>query len=111
MPYMLVGALMLLAALVLFTGFYFSGKSSRPKLLRIGAATAAAGLMLLWVLPWWLFSADRGAWAMPMFIGVMIVAVSVLGLGVQLTARPCGAREETAFDRSFDEFVRHDDLP
>ncbi len=111
MPYMLVGALVLLSALVLFAGFYFSGKSSRPKLLRIGAATSAAGLMLLWLLPWWLFSVDRGAWAMPMFIGVMFIAVSVLGLGLQLTARACGARKETAFDGSFDDFVRHNDLP
>ena len=111
MPYMIIGALTLLAALVLFAGFQFSGKSSRPKLLRIGAAAAAAGLMLLWVLLWWLLSADRGAWAMPMFIGVMFVAVSVLGLGVQLMARACGAPEETAFDRSFDDFVRHNDLP
>ena len=111
MSYTLIGGLTLLAALVLFAGFRFSGKSSRPKLLRIGATIAAAGLVLLWVLPLWLMSADRGAWGMPMFVGVMFVAISVLGLGMQLVARACGAPEETAFDRAFDDFVRHNDLP
>lgn len=111
MPYTIIAVLTLLALLVVVAGFRFSDRSRRPRLLRVGAATAAVGLMLLWLLPMWLLSADRGAWAMPMFVGVMFVSVSVLGLGIQLVARACGAREETAFDRSFDDFLRQNDLP
>lgn len=111
MPNIIVTVLTLLALLVLIGGLRFSHRSRRPRLMRTGAALAAAGLMLLWLLPMWLFSADRGAWAMPMFIGVMFVAVSVLGLGIRLAARACGEPEETAFDTAFEDFVRHNDLP
>ncbi len=111
MPNIIVVVLTILALAVLVGGFHFSDKSGRPKLLRIGGATAAAGLMLLWLLPMWLLSADRGAWAMPMFIGVLFVAVSVLGLGIQLVARACGAPEQSLNDRLFDDFIRNNDLP
>ena len=111
MPTIIVIVLTLLALAVLAGGFQFSDRSARPKLLRIGTATAAAGLMLLWLLPMWLLSADRGAWALPMFIGVLFVAVSVLGLGIQLVARACGAPEQSLNDRLFEDFIRHNDLP
>jgi Na+-transporting NADH:ubiquinone oxidoreductase subunit NqrB len=111
MPNMIPLGLSVLALLLVFAGLGFSGNSRRPGLFRIGAIVAALGLMLLWVLPVWLFSADRGLWAMPMFIGVLVVAVSVLGAGLQLMARACGAREESAADRLFDDFVRHNELP
>lgn len=101
----------LLAALVLAGGLRWAGKAKRPKLLKIGAGLAAGGIMLLWLLPWLLFSKDRGAWAMPMFIAASFVAVSVLGVGLQLMARACGAREVTRGDQLFEDFVRHNDLP
>lgn len=111
MPELIAVGLSLAATLLVLASFALSARSRRPKLLRIGACVAAFGTVLLWVLPWWLFREDRGVWAMPMFIGVLFVAVSVLGIGIQLMARAAGAREEAAFDRSFDDFVRHNDLP
>lgn len=110
MPELIPIGMSILAVLLVFASFKFSHKAPRPGLLRFGAFVIALGLTLLWLLPWWLVSTDWGAWAMPMFIAVLVVAISVLGLGLQLGARACGAREETAFDRSFDEFVRHNDL-
>ena len=49
----------------------------------------------------------------PSFTGAQLPLkpMHVWGIRVQLMARACGAREETAFDRSFDDFVRHNDLP
>ena len=101
----------LLAALVLLGGLRWAGKAKRPRLLKIGAGLAAAGIMLLWLLPWLLFSEDRGAWAMPMFIAALFVAVSVLGAGLQSMARACGAREATRGDQLFEDFVRHTTFP
>lgn len=103
--------LSLLAALLVLASFKLSARAPRPGLLRIGACVTALGITLLWVLPWWLVSADRGAWAMPMFIGVLFVAVSVLGGGLQLMRRATGARAETVNDHLFDDFVRHNELP
>ena len=101
----------LLAALLVFVCFRFSGKSRRPKLFKTGAIVTALGIMLLWLLPLWLTSADRGEWGMPMFVGVLIVAVSVLGGGLHLMRRACGAPEETVNDRLYDDFLRQNDLP
>jgi hypothetical protein len=100
-----------LAALVVFAGLRLSGKSRRPRLFKAGVFVAALGLMLLWMLPLWLISADRGIWAMPMFIAALFAAVSVLGLGLQFIGRACGVPEETAAGRQFDDFVRQNDLP
>ncbi len=111
MPLLIPAGLSLLAAVVIFACFRLSARSRRPKVLRIGGSITAFGITLLWVLPWWLLSADRGNWAMPMFIGVMFVAVSVLGAGIQLIARACGAAAQTHNDRLFDDFIRHNDLP
>ena len=108
---LIAGLLSLVAAAVLLGGFLFSSRTRRPKLFRSGAALTSAGLILLWALPYWLFRTDRAEWAMPMFIGVMFVAVSVLGLGLQLMARASGAREPTHNDQMFEDFVRHNDLP
>lgn len=103
--------LSLIAALLLFAGFKFSVKSRRPKLFRTGANLAATGIMLLWLLPSWLFSADRGGWEMPMMVAILIVAVSVLGAGLQLMRRAWGGQEETANDHLFDDFLRQNDMP
>lgn len=111
MPELIPVGMSLLAALLVFASFKLSDRAPRPRLLRIGACVTALGLTLLWLLPWWLFSTDIGVWAMPMFIGVLFVAVSVLGGGLQLMRRATGAREETVNDYLFDDFVRHNDLP
>ena len=103
--------LSLLAALLVLAGFRFSVKSRRPTLFKTGASVAATGIMLLWLLPLWLLGGERGVWEMPMFIGVLIVAVSVLGGGLQLMRRACGGQEETPNDRLFDDFLRQNDLP
>ena len=103
--------LSLLAALLAFVGFWYSHKSRRPQLFKTGASLAALGIMLLWLLPLWLVGTERGAWAMPMFIAVLFVAVSVLGGGLQLMRRACGAPEVTANDGLFDDFLRQNDLP
>jgi uncharacterized membrane protein len=103
--------LSLLAALLVLAGFKFSVKSRRPRLFKTGASVAATGIVLLWLLPFWLFGTDRGDWAMPMFIGVLFVAVSVLGGGLQLMRRASGGPEETENDRLFDDFLRQNDLP
>ena len=110
-PYVVVVGLTLLASLLVFIGVRFADRSRKPKLFRIGSMTAASGLMLLWICLWWVFSANRGMWAMPMFIAALLVPVSVLGLGIELMARACGAREETHFDRVFDDFIRQNDHP
>lgn len=103
--------LSLLAALLVFAGFKFSVKSRRPTLFKMGASVAATGIVLLWSLPLWLLSAERGVWAMPMLIAVLFVAVSALGGGLQLMRRACGAPDETADDRLFNDFLRQNDLP
>ena len=108
---MIPAGLTLLAAIVLLGGFSFSARAKRPKLLRIGACLSATGIMLLWLLPWWLFRADTGVWAMPAFIGAMFVAVSFLALGLQLMARACGAREESRNEQLLSEFMQRNDLP
>ena len=100
-----------LAALFVLAGLSLSAKSRRPRLFKAGAFVTALGLLLLWMLPLWLFSADRGIWAMPMFIAALFAAVSVLGLGLQLVGRACGAAEETAAGRQFDDFLRQNHLP
>jgi hypothetical protein len=110
-PPVIAGGLSGLAALVVFGGLRLSGKSRRPRLFKAGAFVSALGLMLLWILPLWLFSADRGIWAMPMFIAALLAAASVLGLGLQLIGRACGAPEETAAGRQFDDFLGQNDLP
>ena len=110
-PYVFVAGLTLLAGVLVFIGFRFGHRSGNPKLFRIGSITAAAGLMLLWVSLAWVLSADRGVWAMPLFVAALFVPLSLLGLGLQLMARASGSRDETAFDRSFEDFVRHNDLP
>lgn len=111
MALLIPAGLAILAAVVVFATFRLSGRSLRPKLLRIGGSITAVGITLLWVLPWWLLSSDRGIWAMPMFIGVMFVAVSVLGAGIQLIARACRGPAEKDNDRLFEDFIRHNDLP
>jgi hypothetical protein len=103
--------LTLLALAILFAGVRFSNRAGRPRLLRIGSAVAAAGLVALWALPYWLFSVDRGEWAMPMFIGVLVIAGSLIGFGLQAIARAFEARVEGRNDQLFDDFVRHNDLP
>ena len=103
--------LSLLAALLVLAGFKFSAKSRRPRLFRTGASVTATGIMLLWLLPFWLLGAERGVWAMPLLIGVLFVAVSVLGGGLELMRRACGGKAETANDRLFDDFLRQNDLP
>ena len=103
--------LTLFATLLVVGGFMFSCKSRRPKLFKVGASVTATGMMLLWLLPLWLVSTERGDWAMPMFIAVLFVAVSVLGGGLQLMRRACGAPEETANDRLLDDFLRQNALP
>ncbi len=105
-PYVIVALLTLLAALTVFVGRRFAHKSNRPRLFSIGAYTTAAGFMLLWICLGWIFSTDRGIWALPLFIAGVFVPVSFLGLGLQLMARACGAREEDHFDRFFSELVR-----
>ena len=111
MPGLIPIGLSLLAALLVFASLKLSTRAPRPGLLRIGACVTALGITLLWLLPWWLLSTDRGAWAMPMFIGVLVVAVSVLGGGLQVMRLATGARAETVNDYLFDDFVRHKDLP
>ena len=110
MPNMIVGGLIVLAALLVFIGVKFAQGRKSPKLFRAGAFIAAAGITLLWLLPWWLFSTDRGDWAMPIFIGAFFVSVSFLGLGIQLIAHSCGAREESHGDALFEDFLRQNDL-
>jgi hypothetical protein len=106
----IVAILTALALLVVFIGVRFAHRSNRPKLFRIGSMTAASGLMLLWMGVWWVFSADRGLWAMPMFIAALFVPVSLLGLGIQLMGRACGAREESHNEQLFREFLTRNDL-
>jgi hypothetical protein len=60
---------------------------------------------------WWVFSADRGVWAMPLFIAALFVPVSLLGLGIQLMGRACGAREEGHGDTLFENFLTQNDRP
>ncbi|HYD38573.1 MAG TPA: hypothetical protein VEA60_13235 [Allosphingosinicella sp.] len=103
--------LTLLALTIVAAGFRFSAGSPRPTLLRLGVATTALGLILLWLLPFWVLGADTGPWAMPAFVAVLLVAGLVLALGLQLTARACGARQSSRGDALFDDFVRHNDLP
>ena len=103
--------LTLLAMTIVAIGFRLSRASPRPTLLRAGTATTAVGLILLWLLPFWVFRVDSGLWAMPIFVAALLVAGSVLGLGLQLTARACGAREDIRNDALFDDFVRHNGLP
>lgn len=99
-----------LALLLVFIGFRFAARAIKPKLFRIGSMTAASGLMLLWTSLWWVFSADRGIWGMPMFIAALFVPVSLLGLGIRLMARACGEPEESHNDQLFREFLTHNDL-
>lgn len=109
--YLLIGILTALAALLLFVGLRFAGRSGRPRLFRIGSMTAAAGLMLLWIAIWWVLSENRGIWAMPMFVAALIVPVSLLGLGIRLMARAHGEPEPGHADTVFEDFVRQNDLP
>jgi hypothetical protein len=109
--YVLIGCLTAIASLIVMAGMRFADRSKKPKLLRIGSMTAASGLMLLWIAMWWVLSGDWGIWAMPMFIAALFVPISVLGLGIQLMARACGAPEETHNDRLFEDFLRQNDLP
>lgn len=109
--YILIGGLTGIASLIVFVGIRFADRSNKPKLFRIGSITAATGIMLLWIAMWWLLSADRGIWAVPMFLAALFVPISLLGLGIQLMARACGQREESHADRVFDDFLRQNDLP
>jgi hypothetical protein len=109
-PYVIVAVLTFLAALLVVIGLRFAERSSIPTLFRVGAFTAAAGLMLLWIGFWWVFSVDRGVWAMPLFIAALFIPISLLGLGLQLMARACGVREESHNEQLFSEFVRRNDL-
>ena len=99
-----------LSAAIILVGFRLSARAMRPKLLRAGVVTTAAGLTLLWVLPVWLFDDLAGEWGLPVFIGAMFVAVSVLALGLQLVARACGAPEESGMDRILHDLATHNDL-
>ena len=99
-----------LALLLVFIGVRFADRAKKPRLFRIGSMTAASGLMLLWIALWWLSSADRGDWALPMFIAAVFVPVSLLGLGIQLMARACGDRQETHNEELFREFLTRNDL-
>ena len=103
--------LTLLALTIVAVGFRFSRGSRRPTLLRVGAVTTAMGLVLLWLLPFWAFRLDVGPLAMPIFVAALLVAGSVFGLGLQLTAHACGAQENSRNDALFDDFVRHNELP
>jgi len=103
--------LTLLALTIVAVGFRFARSSRRPTLLRAGAATTASGLILLWLLPFWVFRIDTGLWAMPIFVAALLVAGSVLGLGLQLMARASGAQENSRNDTLFDDFIRHNGLP
>lgn len=109
--YIIIGCLTVIAALFVLVGVRFADRSRKPKLFRIGSITAASGIMLLWIAMWWVFSADRGSWAMPMFIAALFAPISLLGLGLQLIARAWGAAEETHNDRLFDDFLRQNDVP
>jgi lipopolysaccharide export LptBFGC system permease protein LptF len=103
--------LTLLSVAFVIGGFHLSRRSCRPKLLRAGAVITAVGLLLLWVLPWWLFNRVTSEWTLPLFIAILFVSISVLGLGLQLIARACGAREQSQSDRLLDDFSRLNDLP
>ena len=108
---MIAIVLSVVAALLVLGGLRYSGKSQRPRLLQVGTVVAALGIMLLWVLPWWLLSADRGPWAMPMFVGSLFVAVSILGGGLQLMRRACGVSDDSPEGGVFEDFVRQNHLP
>ena len=110
MSYIAAG-LTLLALAIVAAGSRLSGRSRRPTLLRVGVVTTGLGLILLWALPWWLFNGDRGEWAMPMFVGTLVVAGSALALGLQLIGRAFGAREHSRSDALIDDLIRQNDLP
>ena len=110
-PYGIAAGLTALALLVVFIGIRFADRSNKPKLFRAGSFVAASGIMLLWIAIGWVASADWGVWTMPMFIAALFVPVSLLGLGIQLMARACGARDESRNDQLLADFVRHNDLP
>lgn len=110
-PYVIVAGLTALALLIVLISFRFADRSRKPKLFRIGSITAASGIMFLWIAIGWVASADWGDWGMPVFIASLLVPVSMLGLGIQLMARACGAREASHNDRLLEDFVRQNDLP
>ena len=111
MQYLIPGILTLLALTVAIIGVRLAGKYRRPRLFKAGAFIAAAGLMLLWLLTWWVISRDAGAWAMPLFVAALFVAVSVLGAGLSTMARAATGKAESRADQLAQDFITLNDLP
>ena len=111
MPYLIPAILTLLALIVAGIGVRFAGKSRRPSLFKAGAFISAAGLMLLWLLPWWVISRDAAEWAMPLFVGALFVSVSVLGGGLSTMARAATGQGASRTDDLVEDFIRLNDLP
>lgn len=101
--------LTLAALLVAAAGFGFAAKVRKPGLFKLGGLIAAAGIMLLWLLPWWAIASDRGSLQMPVMLGALILAISVLGLGLNLMTRAINGREESEVDRIIHNFDPYDE--
>ena len=111
MAYLIPAILTLLALIVAGIGVRLAGKYRRPTLFKAGAFIAAAGLMLLWLLPWWVIARDDAEWAMPLFVAALFVAVSVLGGGLGTMARVATGKESSRTDDLVEDFIRLNDLP
>lgn len=111
MPYLIPAVLTVLAMSLVGIGMRFAGKTGRPALFKAGAFIAAVGLMLLWLLPWWVIARDDAEWAMPLFIAALFVAVSVLGGGLSTMARAATGKEASRTDDLVDNFIRLNELP
>ena len=97
--YLIPAVLTLIAVLVAVFGSRFAARAGRPRMFRIGAFLSAVGLMLLWLLPWWVVTQKAGAWAMPLVVGAFVVAGSVLGGGLRAMATASTGKTESQVDR------------
>ena len=111
MPYLIPGVLTVIALVVAVAGTRSAGRFRRPALFKAGAVIAAVGLMLLWLLPWWVIARDAAEWAMPLFVAALFVAISVLGAGLSAMARAATGKEASRTDDLVEDFIRLNDLP
>ncbi|HEU5286276.1 MAG TPA: hypothetical protein VFU20_07185 [Sphingomicrobium sp.] len=110
-PYLIPAVLSALALAVAAIGFRSAHRFKRPALFKTGAIVAAVGLMLLWLLPWWAIARDAGAWAMPLMVAALVVAVSVLGAGLSTMARAATGNQDSPADRIVQDIITLNDLP
>ena len=77
---------------------------------RAGALVSAAGVMLLWILPGLAIAQKAGIWSMPLTVGALFVAVSVLGGGMRLMATAATGRADSNADKIVDDLAYLNDL-